>query len=203
MNLLTKSFLTLAAAAAISGSAFAEDISLPDPVKTGGTSLNDALANRKSSREFSPKELSTQQLSNLLWAAWGINREDGRRTAPSALNAQEIDLYVLLKSGAYIYDPAKNILKQMLADDIRPLARGKNAPVEILFITNLEKQNRLLSGTDVGFIGQNVYLHCAAEGLATYFRGALDNEGLQKRLELPKTKEVLYAQSVGFPVEKK
>jgi len=97
------------------GGLFAADIDLPAPQKTGGMPLMEALARRATGRAFDARELSTQQLANLLWAGFGVNRPDGRRTAPSASNMQEIEIYVLLPTGAYVYDAAKHHLRQVAA----------------------------------------------------------------------------------------
>ncbi len=180
----------------------AEDIPLPKAVTTGGMSLNDALSRRKSTRDFSPRELTLQQISNLCWAANGINRPDGGHTAPTALNAREISLYILLKSGAYLYDAEAQTLRQISTEDLRPLTRSKNAPVEILLVSDLTKQGRTYSETDAGFVSQNIYLHCAASGLGTVVRSALDNALLQKKLNLPDSRSILYAQSAGYPQQK-
>ncbi len=186
----------------------AEDITLPEPVKEGGRPFNETLKERKTGRDFSDRELTPQQLSNLLWAANGLSREDGKRTAPSARNAQAIELYVILKSGVYLYQDNK--LKLVLGEDLRSIAGTQpftaKAPVNIIYVLDYSKQwemplekRRQYGAVDSGFIGQNIYLHCASEGLATVFRGMIDAQALHKKLNLPDTKEVLYGQSVGFP----
>lgn len=189
---------------------------LPQPVKEGGMTLNDALAKRKSVRSYSDRELTAQELSNLLWAANGITREDGRRTAPSARNAQEIDLYVILKGGVYFYNHVKHVLELVLAEDIREIAGlqpfVKTAPVNLLYVVDYKKMDwgkmtqekkRQYGAVDSGFIGQNVYLHCTAMGMASVFRGLLDTEALHKKIGLPEHKEVLYGHTVGFPGDEK
>lgn len=108
------------------GSMNAQDIKLPEPTKTGGMPLMEALAKRSTSRQFASTELTKQQISNLLWAAFGINRPDGKRTAPSARNFQETDIYVLMKSGTYIYDAKTNTLNLIVADDLRSIGGSKN-----------------------------------------------------------------------------
>lgn len=189
----------------------AQDIALPQAEKSGGMSLAEALTKRQSAREFSDQELTPQQLANLLWAANGITRPDGKRTAPTARNAQEIDLYVILKSGVYVYDAASDKLTQILKEDIRNLAGTQpfthKAPVNILYVVDYDKQTwdiprekkRQYGAVDSGFIGQNIYLHCAANGMSTVFRGMIDADALHKKLNLPENKEVLYGQSIGFP----
>jgi nitroreductase len=184
-------------------------ISLPAPQKSGGMPLMDALSKRSTSRSFDTLDLSNQQLSNLLWAAFGINRPDGRRTAPSARNMQETDIYVLLKKGVYVYDAAKNQLNQVLAEDIRVLGGTqpfvKNAPVTLVYIADLlkmgtgkpeDKMNT--ANIDVGYISQNVYLYCASEGLVTGARGSVDHAALGTRLSLRPDQAIILAQSVGY-----
>jgi len=186
----------------LSLSCFAQDIKLPSPRKTGGKPLMTALNERQSNRDFSDKELSPQILSDLLWAANGFNRED-KRTAPSSQNRQEIDLYVFLKSGAYFYD-AKNqqLILKKVGDN-----RAKNgsqafvtvAPVNIVYVANLDKaSNRDAALIDCGFIGQNIYLFCASEGLISVVRGSVDREATHSFLGLNEGQEVLLGQVVGY-----
>ena len=184
-------------------------LELPAPQKTGGMPLMEALAKRKTARSFDAKELPVQQLSNLLWASFGINRPDGKRTAPSAKNWQEVDLYVLLKSGAFLYEAKAHRLNPILAEDIRALggtqAFVKNAPVTLLFVADLARadgeasQRRELAHADVGFISQNVYLYCASEGLATGVRAGMDRAALGLKLKLRPEQLLVLAQSVGYP----
>ena len=171
--------------------------------------LMEALAKRSTSRAFATNELSSQQISSLLWAAFGINRPDGKRTAPSAMNFQETDIYVLLKSGAYVYSAASNQLNQVVAEDIRALggiqAFVKDAPVTLVFVADLAKSggnnegNRNFASIDVGYISQNVYLFCASEGLATGARALVDQKALGEKLKLRPDQLIVLAQSVGYP----
>ena len=152
----------------IVGSVFAQSIDLPAPQKTGGMPLMEALAKRSTARAFDSKELSPQQLSSLLWAAFGINRPDGKRTAPSAMNFQETDIYVLLKRVPR--NSAKsNKLDLVVAEDIRALGGTqdsvKDAPVTLVFVADLSKmgkrnddKKKTIANIDVGYISQNVYL---------------------------------------------
>jgi SagB-type dehydrogenase family enzyme len=187
-----------------------KNISLPEPDKTGGMPLMEALANRSTSRAFSTKALPHKQLSNLLWAAWGINRADGKRTAPSAMNKQEIDIYVLLKSGVYLWDAVANQLVIVSPDDVRNFAGSqefiRDAPVQIILVANLSKmgnanENEKLNtaNIDAGYISQNIYLYCASEGLATGARGYLDKVDLAPKLMLKPGQEIIIAHSVGYP----
>jgi nitroreductase len=188
----------------------AQNIGLPAPQKTGGMPVMEALAKRATSRAFDTKELSTQQLSNLLWAAFGINRPDGRRTAPSARNWQETDIYVLLQSGAYVYDAKVNRLNSVATEDLRSLGGTqpfvKDAPVTLIFVADLAKLGsgsdegkKNTANIDVGYISQNVYLYCASEGLATGARGSVDRAALGPKLNLRADQLIVLAQSVGHP----
>lgn len=186
-------------------------IPLPKPHRDGGMPLMQALAARATSREFSARELPLQVLSDLLWAADGINRpESGKRTAPSAMNVQNIDIYVALKSGLYLYDAKANTLNPVLSEDVRG-AMGKqpfvkDVPLNLVYVADLAKLSRttgedriLYSAAHVGFIGQNVYLFCASEGLATVVRGTIDREAVAKLINLRPDQKVILAQSVGYP----
>jgi nitroreductase len=166
------------------------------------------LKERKSVRDFGPEQISRQMLSNLLWAAWGINREDGRRTAPSASNRQEIDVYVIMADGAYTYDAKANALKPVVRTDIRKLAGTQayaaDAPVNLIYIADTAKLGgddaaRLaIANANTGFIAQNVYLFCASEGLGTVVRASVNGADLAKALNLRAEQRITLAQSVGY-----
>jgi nitroreductase len=258
---------TLAVLAISVGIAFgqAQDlqpITLPQPQKTGGKPLMEILNLRKSTRRFTAQKLSHQMLSNLLWAAFGQNREmiqsesvasSGRpgRTAPSGMNLQEIDIYVALAEGVYLYQASSNKLLPVLAQDIRAtvnrLPIAADAAVGLIYVEDSDKRPSMGAGAptgaagtpsagappagappaasgapsagtpppgsppasagsatrsssgevDSGFIGQNVYLFCASEGLGTFFH-ATDREGLAKTLNLRPAQKVLYSQTVGY-----
>jgi len=193
------------------GSLRAQSIDLPAPQKTGGMPLMDALAKRSTGREFDSKELSPQKLSSLLWASYGINRPDGKRTAPSAKNNQETDVYVILKAGAYLYDAKANRLNLAAKGDYRRLAGTQsfatNAPVTLVFVADLarmpgkwkSKEKRNYAYVDVGYISQNAYLFCASENLVTGARGAGEREALGAALKLRQDQLIVLAQSVGYP----
>ena len=175
----------------------AQDIVLPEPVKTGGMPLMEALSKRESTREFSPEDIDNQTLSNLLWAAWGYNRAD-KRTAPSANNKQEIDLYVVKASGAYLYDARENKLIQVSKEDVRK-ETGKQdyvgtAPVNIVFVADKTRGD---SPVNSGFISQNIYLYCASVGLGTVVRGYFDPQEVSKVLKLKETQTPILTQTVG------
>jgi nitroreductase len=201
---LTLTLAWLAAAAS------AQNLELPAPTKTGGMPLMEALAKRSTSRAFDSKELSPQQLSGLLWASFGINRPDGKRTAPSANNKQATDLYVLLKQGAYVYDAKSNQLVLVAAEDLRKLGGTQsfatNAPVTLVFVADFSKMGggneeakRNMANINVGYISQNAYLFCASEGLVTGARASVDRAALGARLKLRPDQAIILAQSVGYP----
>ena len=188
----------------------AVDISLPQPVTHGGKSLMQALSERKTSRDFSVQELSAQTLSSLLWAANGINRPDGRRTAPTGLNVQDTDVYVMLASGVYRYDAKSNVLVLVNPGDHRTSA-GKQpfshtAPVNLFYVHDRTRgmkaddaNTQRYAGIHAGAIMQNVYLFCAKEGLATVARANLDYDACAKALKLNPDQRVVLGQSVGYP----
>ena len=182
---------------------------LPAPQKTGGMPLMEALAKRATVRDFDTSNISLQQLSDLLWASFGVNRPDGRRTAPSANNKQEIDIYVLLKEGTYVYDAQNHKLDLVLPEDLRGQAadqRFAEAPVQLIFIADLakrgdgEEEGKLRTASmDCGYISQNTYLFCASEGLATGARGSVNRDPLISKLNLRPDQKILLAHSVGYP----
>ncbi len=180
----------------------AQDIKLSAPNKTSGKPLMMALSERKSSRNFIDKELSVDVLSNLLWAANGFNRDD-KRTAPTANDKQEIELYVAIKSVVYLYDAKNSMLKLIKSGDHRE-STGKqdfvaNASVNIILVADMNKaSSREYAYTDCGFVAQNIYLFAASEGLGAVSRGSYDKDVLTKLLNLPSHKEVLLTHSVGI-----
>ncbi len=213
MRYLVCIMVMLAGVALVPGRSAADapgPIKLPAPRTEGGKPLMEALKLRSTSRAFAPDPLPLQTLSNLLWAAWGVNRSDGRRTAPSARNWQEIDLVVVLAAGAYVYDAAANLLKPLVTGDLRPLTGVqdfvKDAPLTLVYVADTSRmkgaeadQVQPWSFADSAFISQNVYLFCASEGLATGVRALLDRPALAKALKLGATQSVTLAQCVGFP----
>lgn len=188
---------------------YAQNIKLPTPNKSGGKPLMTVLNERKSSRDFSEKILPNQQLSNLLWADWGYNRAD-KRTAPSSQNKQEMDIYVALASGCYLYDARKNELVLVVKQDLREKTGKqdfvKNAPVNIIFVADKRKmaqqdeQSMLQTAyINTGFISQNIYLYCASEGLATVIRAWVDKAALALAMKLHDQQEIIVCQTVGYP----
>ncbi|MCK9614741.1 MAG: SagB/ThcOx family dehydrogenase [Candidatus Omnitrophica bacterium] len=196
-----------------SASLFAEAvklIKLPQPDMQGGKPLMQALKERKSSREFSNKLLSPQMLSDLLWAAYGVNRVESKgRTAPSAMNVQEIDIYVALSSGLYLYDSFKNTLELIVAQDIRGVTGTqlfvKEAPINLIFVADFSRAEKLegdkeaIAACDTGFISQNVYLYCASSGLSTVVRGWFDKKELSQAMKLKPNQKIILTQTVGYP----
>ena len=168
-----------------------------------------ALNDRMSTKSFSGEKLPMQTLSNLLWAAFGINRPDGRRTAPSAKNWQETDIYVATADGVYLYDAKKNALDKIATGDIRAMtgaqAYVKDAPVVLIYVSDYSKVNagdldrQILVGADTGLIAENVYLFCASEGLATVVRALIDRDALAKELKLRPDQKIILDQCVGYP----
>ena len=186
-------------------------LQLPPPHMDGGKPLLQALKERKSSRSFSPEKLPAQLLGDLLWAAFGTNRPDsGQRTAPSAMNRQEIDIYVATAEGLFRYEAKGHVLEPVLAEDIRA-ATGmqsfvKDAPVELVYVADYarmgggtDEDKDRYAAADTGFIGQNVYLFCASEGLATVVRGSVDRAALAKTMKLRPEQKIILAQTVGYP----
>ena len=201
--------LSILLAAFLAGNLLAQSIDLPAPQKTGGMPLMEALAKRSTARAFATNDLSPQQISSLLWSAFGVNRPDGKRTAPSAVDRRETDIYVLLKQGAYIYSAVSNKLDLVATNDIRALGGMqsfvKDTPVTLVFVADLAKAggdtagNRDFVNIDVGYISQNVYLFCASEGLVTGARAMVDKKALGEQLKLRPDQLIVLAQSVGYP----
>ena len=184
-------------------------VALPSPQVTGGMPLLEAIAARHSGREFSDRPLPAEVLSSLLWAAWGTNRPDGHRTAPSALNAQEIDLYVALPDGAYLYDHATHALNLVAGQDVRRVTGYQDfvdmAPLDLIFVANHGRMSMvpaesraLFAATCAGAIAQNVYLFSASAGLSTVIRAWIDRHAIADALGLDHDQQVLLSQTVGY-----
>jgi SagB-type dehydrogenase family enzyme len=185
-------------------------VSLPKPETHGGKPLMQALSERRSGREFASRELPPQVLSNLLWAAFGVNRPDGRRTSPSAMNRQTVDVYVVKTDGAYLYDAVHNQLSPVAATDLRAATGTQayvgQAPLNLVYVSDYSKMEQSpaseqtsFAGAETGFIGQNVYLFCASEGLATVIRASIDKDALAKALKLKPSQHIVLAQTIGYP----
>ena len=169
-----------------------------------------ALKLRRSTRQYSDRPLPAQTLSDLLWAAFGINRPSGDRTAPYWRHVMVMDIYVAMADGVWIYEPKAHTLLPHLQGDIRPQTGLQEfvatAPLNLVYVAHGERmtdispeERRLYASVDTGFIGQNVYLFCASEGLATVFRGSVDYPKLARTLKLPDQQFVTFAQTVGYP----
>ncbi len=185
-----------------------KSIQLTKP-QIAGNPLMEVLAKRSSSREFSSEPLPENILSNMLWAASGINRPDSsKRTAPSAMNKQEIDIYVATESGIYLYDAKSHTLKMIVAGDLRGLTGKQDyvreAAVNLIYVADYSRMGsasdkELYAAADTGFISENVYLYCASAGLATVVRAYIDKPVLSKAMKLRADQKIILAQSVGYP----
>ena len=180
----------------------AQDISLKPATKTGGKPIMEALSLRKSDRGFIKKEMSIQMLSDLLWAANGYNRAD-KRTAPTAMNRQEIDIYVMNDHAIYRYDAKTNLLKEINKGNfINTLGQAnisKLAALSLIYVANLDKAaSREAAFLDTGYISQNVYLYAASAGLGTVARGSFNKKPLSNALMLSEKQEIMLVQPVGF-----
>jgi len=185
-----------------------KSIQLTKP-QIAGNPLMEVLAKRSSSREFSPEPLPESILSNMLWAASGINRPDsGKRTAPTAMNKQEIDVYVANERGIYLYDAKSHSLKMIAAGDLRGLTGKQDyvreAAVNLIYVADYSRMGsasdkELYAAAATGFISENVYLYCASAGLATVVRAYIDKPLLSKAMKLRADQKIILAQSVGYP----
>jgi nitroreductase len=183
---------------------------LPPPRASGGGPLIDALKLRRSIREYSDRALPPQVLSDVLWAAFGVNRPSGDRTAPYWRHVMVIDVYAALADGLWLYDPKGHRLEERLDSDIRGETGTQDfvatAPLNLVYVAHGERmqdvspeERRLYASVDTGFIGQNVYLFCSSEGLATVFRASVDTRKLAATMQLGEGQFVTFAQSVGYP----
>jgi SagB-type dehydrogenase family enzyme len=200
------------AAVAQGDMALLKDLTLPAPRVDRGKPLMVALKERQSIREFTEAKLPIQTLSDLLWAADGVNRtETGKRTAPSARNWQEIDVYVVMEDGAFLYDAKNNSLKMVARADLRRLTGMQDfvvkAPLNLVYVADSTRMvakaedAQLYMGADTGFIAQNVYLFCASEGLATVVRASVERKPLAEALRLTDHQTITLSQTVGYPAE--
>lgn len=179
--------------------ASAADIKLNEPTTSGGMPLMEAIKSRRSGRLFDTKMLSDQQLADLLWATWGISSEDGKRVVPTARNLQDMELYVLLPSGVYVYDAKNNILTQKSDKDLREIVGREqkfalDAPVHLLFVTKDKKYGEMHAGS----MYQNTGLYCASEGLKCVVRGLYDRGEIKQALGLEGDLEVVMTVAVGL-----
>lgn len=185
-------------------------LALPPPQTSGGVGLMQALAARRSAREFASRPLPLPLLSDLLWAACGVNRADGGRTAPSALNAQEVEVYVALPAGAYRYEPAAHALRLVAGADVRRVTGYQDfvdeAPLDLVYVAHHARlsavpvaQREAYAHVAAGAIAQNVYLFAAGNGLSTVIRAWIDRDAIGAALGLAHDQQVLLSQTVGYP----
>ncbi|MBQ9660572.1 MAG: SagB/ThcOx family dehydrogenase [Bacteroidales bacterium] len=185
-------------------------IRLLEPSYSEGLTLLQALKERKSSSGFTDREIPLQDLSNILWAAVGVNREDGRRTAPTGSNRQEIEVYAFFKTGAYYYNFKDHTLELVKEGDFRSLTgRGEaaGAALDLLFFADTDTTKgenpdgggaATVSYVDVGYVSQNVYLACANAGIGSRARGGWDQKKLTETLGLRQSLVVVLGQTVGY-----
>ena len=218
--MLQKTLLTVTVLFCFVATSIAADlapIKLLPPDTKGGKPLMQCLKERRTDRSFSTKKLPVEVLSNLLWAACGINRSDsGKRTAPSARNWQEIDVYAASEEGLYLYNAKTHALDPLIKADLRKATTHflqpsrsavAGAPIQLIYVVDYAKmtigtsdENKLLySGADAAFISQNVYLYCASVGLATGVRAFVDKDALAKDMKLRDKQKVVLVQAVGYP----
>lgn len=186
-------------------------VQLPPPQKSGGKPLMEALNKRESLKSFSSEKIPLQTLSNLLWAAWGINRPDiGKRTAPSARNEQEIDIYVVTSEGVFLYDAKEHSLKQIVKENLQNVISKQKeviaAPVNLVFVADYarmaktpENEKDFFSAIDTGYISQNAYLFCASEGLSTFAYYGVDRPVVAEKMKLRTSQKIILGQAVGYP----
>ncbi|MDO4571082.1 MAG: SagB/ThcOx family dehydrogenase [Planctomycetia bacterium] len=202
LTILAIGFLTCGVSNAVGQSASGEDIYLPEPTRSGGKPVMDAISERGSAREFADQPLDAQTLSDILWSAWGFNRE-GKRTVPSAHNRQEMEVYVILAQGAYKYDATKNALILVAKGDFRKDAGTQeyvhDAPLNIIYVGTAEPAKRHFSFVTAGCAVENVYLYAASKGLACVVRASFSEDALKKTLNLSDNAQVMLGQTVGYP----
>lgn len=189
-----------------------QPITLPEPRKSGGMPLLTAFQQRHSTRTYRDQAIMRETLSSLVWAAFGINRPvSGDRTAPYWRHVMVIDLYLAMANGVWLYESKTHALLPCVAADIRRETGMQDfvagAPLELLYVAHGERmdvpaeERRLYASVDAAFIGQNVYLFCASEGLGSVFRGSFDQAKLAKLLKLGDQQFVTFVQTVGYPRE--
>ena len=187
-----------------------EPLDLPAPRSEGGLSLTATLKLRRSTREYSDRALPLQVLSDLLWAAFGVNRPSGDRTAPYWRHVMVLDIYLALADGVWLYEPVTHKLLPHLKSDIRKETGAQDfvphAALEVIYVAHGERmtdvspeERRLYASVDSAFIGQNIYLFCASENLGSVFRGSVDHAALARILKLSDEQFVTFAQTVGYP----
>lgn len=204
------SVLATCLAGPLSASEPLEHIHLPRPETSGGMPLMQTLNNRMSTKEFTTQAIPLGQISNLLWAAFGINRpESGKRTVATAVNCQDIEVYVVLEKAAYVYQAKEHRLIPVVNQDVRSLAAtqeyAKAAPINLVYVSDYSKmadrfkdKKPIYAAFHAGSISQNVYLYCASTGLGAVVRDSVDRAGLRDALNLSDNQVIVMAQSVGY-----
>lgn len=204
-----KKMLFIGAALLMAGCAVAQDVQLPEPNKKVKMTLMDALQKRTSERAYSDRAIDDATLSQVLWAACGINRPESKKiTAPSAINAQDIQVYVIKADGAYLFQPQSNSLKKVLGEDLRDAVAGPQrfaaeAPVSLLLVSDFSKFRggtaERYGAMDSGYVSENIYLVCTALGLNTVARAMMDAKTLSQKLGLPETMQPMLNHPIGWP----
>ncbi|MCC8174292.1 MAG: nitroreductase family protein, partial [Odoribacter sp.] len=190
-------------------------IPLNEHTKVRGVSVMEAFQNRQFLRDYQEKDLSLQDLSDLLWATYGINRDNGKRTAPTTQNSQDVDVYVCKAEGTFLYDAAQNQLTPVTTEDIRPLLEGRRptgAPVCILLVADMARYKGYdatspdknkhfyeMGAVDCGIVSQNLSLFCAGVGFATGPRAGMNQEGIRTALKLKDSEIIWLNHPVGYP----
>jgi SagB-type dehydrogenase family enzyme len=219
---MKKMFLSAVVLLCFVASSFAAElkpIKLPLPDMRGGKPLMQCLNERQTNRSISAGKLPANVLSNLLWAACGINRPaSGKRTAPSASNRQEIDVYVAMEEGLFLYNAKAHVLEPVLQTDLRKnttmfiqpsRSSVEGSPLQLIYVADYsrmsfytnDEEKKFYAAADTGFIAQNVYLYCASAGLATVVRGMVGRDVLAKDMKLHDKQQVVLVQAVGYPAE--
>lgn len=205
--------ISVLALSLVLNTAMAQDRTLPTPERETGTSFGTAISNRHSTRSFdSVKQVSDQTLSNLLWSAAGVNRSNGYRSNPTAMNRQEIDVYVFSKDGVYLYLSTENMLKKVADGDKRQLVAAQqdfvlSAPLSLVMVANIDKlgeqneRNLMMGAVDAGIVCENINLFCAANGLATVPRASMDAKGIKELLNLSETQIPIMNNPIGYSAE--
>ncbi len=197
---MKKLFLTITAIIIFSNSVYAQQdyIALPSIDKTGGMPLMQALSERKTIRSFSKEPIQEDVLAEILWAGAGKNREENKLTIPTALNRQNVFIYVLSDKGSFLYDAQNHSLIKITDADLRPV---KDAPITLAYAADKNKGDKLYAAMHVGSAYQNVGLYAASKHMANVVRGSFDRGSIERGLKLPKNIEVLITQAIGYPIQ--
>lgn len=207
---MKKIILTITAALLGTAGIMAQNVELPAPQKTGGKSVMETLWNRQSNNEFSSRMLSRQDLSNLLFAAIGQNRDNGKLTSPTARNKQEIRVFVFTAEGVSEYLNKENSLQPVATGDHRAIVAGyqdwvKTAPVVLLIVADgtrfgsNDERSKVIMGVDAGIVSENINIFCAGTSLVTRPRGSMDTDAIKSLLKLDNTQTPLLNNPVGYP----